>query len=107
MSNIIDLPSVGKYHFGAMDDIKKYFDSHFEEINPTTTIINKAIILNIGYNPSEVYNRTDGYFGNCWTATLSDSRVINGNALIVYNFRNFGDLITHYEKEGFKFELNK
>ena len=104
MSNVINLPSVGGYHFGYMDDVKKFIENYFEEINPTTNIINKAFIISIEYNPNEIYNKTDGHAGHCWTAQISDSREINGGSLITYNFRNFRDLVAHYEKEGFKFE---
>jgi hypothetical protein len=103
MSNIIELPSIGGYHFGYMDDVKKFIENYFEEINSTTNIINKAIILSIEYKSNEIYNRTDGYAGNCWIANILDSRQINGISFITYSFRNFRDLVAHYEKEGFKF----
>lgn len=103
MSTTIDLPSIGGYHFGAMYQLKPFINQHFEEKNSTTNIINKAIILTIEYKPDEVYKTTDGYAGNCWSATIMDSREINDNSIIIYNFRNFRDLVAHYEKEGFKF----
>lgn len=102
MSTTIDLPSIGGYHFGAMHQLKPFINQHFEEINSKTNIINKAIILNIEYKPDELYNKTDGYAGNCWSATIMDSRLINDSSSVIYNFRNFRDLVTHYEKEGFK-----
>ena len=75
-----------------------------EEIKPVNPqLINKAIIISIEYNPDELYNKTDGYAGNCWSANIMDSREINGSIIITYNFRNFRDLVAHYEKEGFKF----
>lgn len=103
MSTTIDLPSIGGYHFGAISQLEPFINQHFEEINPTTNIINKAIIISIEYKPHEIYNRTDGYAGNCWAANIMDSREINGVSFISYNFRNFRDLVAHYEKEGFKF----
>lgn len=106
MSNIINLPSVGGFHFGSMFQLNGFINKHFEEINSTTNTINKAIIIDIDYNPDEIYNKTDGYAGKCWTANISDSRLINGFPLITYNFRNFNDLLAHYEKEGFKFVVD-
>ena len=47
MSNVINLPSVGGYHFGSMFQLNGFINKHFEEINPTTSIINKAIILKL------------------------------------------------------------
>ncbi len=103
MSNTIDLPSYGGYHFGSITRIKQFIGCYFEERNPTTNIINKAIIMTIDYKPDQIYLSTDGHAGNCWTVYIADSREINGELEIIYNFRNMRDLVMHYEKEGFKF----
>lgn len=103
MSITIDLPSIGGYHFVDIYKLKPFIYKHFEEINSKTDIINKAIIINIEYKPDELYNKTDGYTGSCWSATIMDSRGINNSEVITYKFRNFRDLVIHYEKEGFKF----
>lgn len=103
MTTTINLPSIGGYHFGSINQLKPFFDKHFEERNPKTDTVNIAKIINIEYKPDELYNKTDGYSGNCWSANIVDSRKINSSLLIKYNFRNFRDLVAHYEKEGFKF----
>ena len=104
MERSINLKSVGKYHFGKMIDLEKYVGSYFESISvEEPNIINKAIIHSIKYNTDEIYNRTDGYAGRCWTVTMYDSRLINGEYTYHLNFRNFVDLVTHYESEGMKF----
>jgi len=100
MSKIINLPSNEGHHFGKMYHIKPFIDHHFEEKNSDTNIINKAFILNIEYNPDKIYLSTDGYAGNCWTATVLDSIQ---ECEIIYNFRNFRDLVIYYEKQGLKF----
>lgn len=95
----IDLPSIGGYHYVSINNTNPFLHHYFEEIGPEK--INKAIVLNIEYNPNELYNKTDGYAGNCWTATIDDSREINNNRIISYNFRNFRDLVAYYEEKGF------
>ena len=44
-----------------MYHIKPFISHHFEEKKPETNIINKAVILNIEYNPDKMYLTTDGY----------------------------------------------
>jgi len=98
------LNSVGKYHFGRMIDLEKYVDCYFESnLADESNIINKAIIYSIVYNPNEIYCRTDGYAGACWTATIHDSRLIKGKSTYKLNFRNFVDLVVHFETEDMKF----
>ena len=102
MTDIIELDSFGGYHFGGAHDIKIVEGCWFEEVetNVDNKFINKAVIITTKYEPDEAYNRTDGYFGKCWSATLTDSR---NNSVLQFRFRNFGDLVVHYEKQGFKF----
>ena len=102
MTEIINLQSNAKYHFGAAHSIKSFEGCWFEEIEPDVNnkFINKVVIIETKYEPNEVYNRTDGYAGNCWEAILTDS--CNDN-VITFRFRDFVDLIIYYEKLGFKF----
>lgn len=100
MSKIINLQSNGGYHFRKIHHLKPFIGHHFEEKNSETNIINKAVILNIECNPDKMYLSSDGYAGNCWTATVLDSIQ---ECQILYNFRNFRDLVMYYEKQGFKF----
>jgi len=102
MLRTINVTPCSGYHFGGASHIKKFEICYFQEINSISNFINKAIIIDIKYNPDEIYSKNDGYAGNCWTAHIEDSREIEGGA-IIYNFRNFGDLVAYYEKEGFTF----
>jgi len=98
------LTSTGGYHFGRMVDLSKYTGSHFESNHSDeSNIIHKAIILSIYYNPDEIYNRNDGYFGNCWSVIINDSRMINNEYTYKLHFRNFSDLVKHYENQDMKF----
>lgn len=106
MSKTIILPTCGGLHFGAASELKHFENCHFEEIHSETNFINKAIIHTIKYEPDGTYWTTDGYAGNCWTACVADSRD-DTYPIITYIFRNFGDLVIHYEKEGFKFVNTK
>ena len=99
MSTIINLRSYGGLHFGNGLPIKDFEGSYFE--HPITKCI--ARINTIKYKPDDIYNISDGYAGNCWLAYVFDTRKINGKEEIIYNFRNFGDLIEEYKKEGFSF----
>lgn len=103
----IDLPSYGGLHFGSMIDLKIFENCYFEETNPESDFIHKAIIFTIEYNPDEIYSKTDGHDGNCWTAHVEDYRMIDGTISFIFNFRNFGDLVVYYEKEGLKFVNTK
>lgn len=107
MSRTIDLPSCGGYHFGASSELKFFESCYFEEVNPETNFINKAVIFSINYEPDGTYWSSNGYAGKCWTAHIADSRDNDAGTTIIYNFRNFGDLVVHYEKEGFKFVNTK
>ena len=101
INKIIKVPAVSRYHFHC--DNKKLTGCHFEEISPKTNIINKIIIQNIEYATDEIYNRTDGYAGNCWETSVADSRMIDDIYQYKLVFRNFGDLVKYYEDQGFKF----
>jgi len=103
MMKTIDLPSYGDLHFGAMSDLKIFENCYFEDTNPESNFIYKAI----NYNPDEIYSKTDGNGGNCWTAYVEDYRMTDGTTSFIFNFRNFGDLVVHYEKEGLKFVNTK
>lgn len=92
------------YHFGSSSNFNRFQNSYFEEIHDNiknTTIINKAIIMSIVYEPDETYSIFDGYFGTCWKASIVDSS--QDNSILYIHFRNFGDLVSHYEKKGFRF----
>lgn len=106
MMKIINLPSYGGLHFGEMSDLKIFENCYFEETNPESEFIHKAIIFKIDYNPDEIYSKNDGYAGNCWTARVEDYRTTDDTSFI-FNFRNFDDLVVHYEKEGLKFVNTK
>lgn len=106
MSKTIILPTYDGLHFGASSELKYFEHCYFEEINSENNLINKAIIFSIKYEPDGTYWSSDGYVGNCWTADVSDYRD-DINSVITYIFRNFTDLVIHYEKEGFKFVNNK
>lgn len=100
MEKEINLPSNGGYHFGRMINLKKYEGSYFEtNEEDKLNIIHKAIIISIVYKPDEIYNRTDGNEGNCWRAIIHDSRLIDNIYTYKFNFRNFSDLIYHYESQ--------
>ena len=99
MEKEINLPSVGGYHFGAMIDLSKYSGSYFEYKTDESNIINKAIIISLIYKPDYIYNNTDGYAGNCWTAVILDSRLIDVINVYKLNFRNFSDLVKHFESQ--------
>ena len=104
MEKEMNLPSVGGYHFGAMIDLSKYAGSYFENNNADeSNIIYKAIIISISYKPDEIYNTTDGYAGKCWSAIIHDSRMIDDIYEYKLNFRNFSDLVTHFESQDMKF----
>ena len=104
MEKEMNLPSVGGYHFGASIDLSKYSGSYFENNNTDElNTIDKAIIISISYNPDEIYNTTDGYTGNCWSAIIHDARLIDNVHRYKLNFRNFSDLITHFELQDMKF----
>jgi hypothetical protein len=103
MQKEINLKSVGGYHFGAMIDLKEFEGSYFEDKETDTNgFINKANIFSIKYNPDNIYCTTDGYAGNCWTAIIFDSRLIDDIYAYKFNFRNFQDLVAYYEKENMK-----
>ena len=106
MSTTIILPTYGGLHFGAGSELKHFENCYFEEINSENNLINKAIIFSIKYEPDGTYWSSDGYAGNCWTACVSDYRD-DVNSVITYIFRNFTDLVIHYEKEGLKFVNSK
>lgn len=106
MSNTIILPTYCDLHFGAGSELKYFENCYFEEINSENNSINKAIIFSIKYEPDGTYWSSDGYAGNCWTACVSDYQD-DINSVITYIFRNFTDLVIHYEKAGFKFVNNK
>lgn len=99
----INLKSVGRYHFGAMHDIRQLAGKHFEETEPKTDIINKAIIHTLTYSPDSIYNTTDGYFGNCWSAIILDSRDDIDAQTYKLNFRNPADLFAYFEEQKMKF----
>ncbi len=104
MEKEMNLPSVGGYHFGEMVDLSKYSGTHFENNNADeSNIIDKAIIISISYKPDEIYNTTDGHAGNCWTAIIHNSRLIDDIYIYKLNFRNFSDLVTHFESQDMKF----
>jgi hypothetical protein len=104
MLSEMNLKSVGGYHFGRMIDLKKFEGSHFESNKADeSNTIHKAILVSICYNADEIYNRTDGYAGNCWTVIINDSRLINNEYTYKLNFRNLKDLISHYESQDMKF----
>lgn len=104
MKKEINLKVGGGYHFGRIVDLNKYSGSYFE-CNKVDEFgfIYKAVIFCITYNPDNVYNRTDGYFGNCWTALIHDSRYIGYDYEYSLNFRNFSDLVSHYESQDMRF----
>ena len=103
MSNLINLPSFGGMHFGRTLDLKIFENCFFEEIHSETNIINKIIITKIDYKPDEIYIKNDGIAGKCWLADVMDSRIENDDPIQTLYFRNFGDVIVYFEKEGFKF----
>jgi len=104
MEKEINLPSNGGYHFGKMIDLPKYEGSWFENNEADqSNIIHKAIIFSIIYNEDEIYNKTTGYDGNCWTATIHDSRMMDDICVYKLNFRNPSDLFNHFESQDMKF----
>lgn len=108
MEKELDLKSCGGYHFGALIDLKPLIQSHFEDKEADENgFINKAIINTIEYKPDEIYCNTDGYAGNCWTAIIHDSRLIDGICFYKFNFRNFGDLVAYYEEQNMKLVVVK
>jgi len=100
----ITLKSVGGYHFGKMVDLSKYTGCHFETNNDDEcNTIHKAFILSLFYQADEMYNKTDGYTGNCWKADIIDSRFINNEHIYTLIFRNFSDLVNHFESQNMIF----
>jgi hypothetical protein len=102
MSKTIILPTYGGLHFGDVSELNHFENCYFEKFSSK----NKAIILSIKYEPDGTYWSSDGYAGNCWTARVSDYR--DGvSTIITYIFRNFNDLVIHYEKKEFRFVNTK
>ncbi len=102
MSKQVNIPMSFKgLHFGDSSDYKKLKGKWFEqkEFN-TDNFMYKALIMDIKYNPEDLYYTTDGYAGRCWSAEILETE--NGD-IIIYNFRNFGDLVEEFEKRGYKF----
>ena len=100
MLSEMNLKSVGGYHFGKMIDLKKVEGCYFES---NITDQYKATIIQIVYKADVIYNTTDGYAGNCWSAIIDDSRLINNEYKYKLNFRNFNDLLSHYQSQDMKF----
>lgn len=100
----IILKSVGGYHFGKMVDLSKYTDCYFKSNDiDESNDIHKAIILSIFYQADEIYNKTDGYAGNCWKAVINDSRLINNEHTYTLIFRNFSDIVNYYDSQNMGF----
>jgi hypothetical protein len=105
MEEIIQLPSSGGYHFGNKPNLNLFKNSYFEETEISeTNIINKVIILNIEHESDKLYSETDGNAGNCWIATMVDSRMEYDLSPVkkIY-FRNFKDLVIYYKNQGLQF----
>ncbi len=104
MDKEMNLQSNGGYHFGKMIDLTKYEGTHFESNKADeSNIIHKAIIFSMNYIADEIYNKTDGYAGNCWTTVIHDSRMIDDIYVYKLNFRNFSDLVNYFESQDMKF----
>lgn len=103
----IVLNSTGKgLHMGRQAGYERFVGSYFEKINETeNNFIDKAIINSIKYNPDKIYGETDGYVGTCWSVDIidPDDNTKWATGISSYSFRNFQDLVAHYELRGYKF----
>jgi hypothetical protein len=56
----------------------------------------KAIIIEINYEPDEIYSRLE----KCWSAVIFNTEKATET---VYYFRNFINLVEEFDKNGYKF----
>ena len=107
MSETIVLKSVGKgLHLGSKSGYEKFVGNYFEKITENNEeFIHKAIIYSIYYDPDKIYRETDGLVGTCWRVDMIDDEDNTkwATGILKYSFRNFQDLVTHYQEKGYKF----
>ena len=104
MENIIKIPcftSPTTSHWGSSGNYSRFFGSYFIlKDSGDAKYIYKHIIIEVKYEPDELYSKNDGYFGKCWLVTINDNEDCKLNT---YYIRNWIDIVHFYEEKGYIF----
>jgi hypothetical protein len=104
MENNISIPyftTPSTMHFGSDSNYSRFFGSYFIKKDfGDEKFLNKHIIIEVKYEPDEIYRMNDGYGGRCWIVAIID---YENDKMNRYYIRNWIDIVHFYKEKGFEY----